>query len=433
MVTVFAVYRREAPPSDHPVVLGAGTKRTGEGRRRGCAGASEQVVEQVHLGRGRAGPLRGHHDGPDRPPDDQSVGGDGDRERQRGPRRAIELEGQVRAENPDGRLRRYPGSPLIARGLLRAGDRAILSELNKKDCAQLEALFAHDRRVVVRLMDGYQSLKAHLPPKERRGLVLIDSSFDRKHEFERLSEALRTAHERWATGVYAVPAVRDLLQTGLPLFGICLGHQILSLALGARTVKMNHGHHGANHPVKDLATGKVEITSQNHGFAVDAPRGELAAKLRPRDQLLRGGPAEPAPRAVADGAERALHRPRLAREDEARRAHAAGDEDRLADGAIDRRQVGMSGAEGPGRALAVNEKPPLGPRDLVPFLLAGVVRDVEQDGENRLGENTLELAPFQIGENLTIGQGAVDAGTHRPEVGLAKFRTDRRAGEYVRG
>ena len=110
----------------------------------------------------------------------------------------------VRAENPDGRLRRYPGSPLIARGLLRAGDRAILSELNKKDCAQLEALFARDRRVVVRLMDGYQSLKAHLPPKERRGLVLIDSSFDRKHEFERLSEALRTAHERWATGVYAV-------------------------------------------------------------------------------------------------------------------------------------------------------------------------------------------------------------------------------------
>ena len=90
----------------------------------------------------------------------------------------------VRAENPDGRLRRYPGSPLIARGLLRAGDRAILSELNKKDCAQLEALFARDRRVVVRLMDGYQSLKAHLPPKERRGLVLIDSSFDRKHEFD---------------------------------------------------------------------------------------------------------------------------------------------------------------------------------------------------------------------------------------------------------
>jgi 23S rRNA (adenine2030-N6)-methyltransferase len=110
----------------------------------------------------------------------------------------------VRAENPDGRLRRYPGSPLIARGLLRAGDRAVLSELNKKDCAELEKLFARDRQVVVRLMDGYQSLKAHLPPKERRGLVLVDSSFDRKHEFERLAEALRTAHGRWATGIYAV-------------------------------------------------------------------------------------------------------------------------------------------------------------------------------------------------------------------------------------
>lgn len=110
----------------------------------------------------------------------------------------------VRAENPDGRLRRYPGSPLIARGLLRAEDRAVLSELNRKDCARLEELFARDRRIVVHRMDGYQSLKAHLPPRERRGLVLIDSSFDRKHEFARLSEALQTAHRRWATGIYAI-------------------------------------------------------------------------------------------------------------------------------------------------------------------------------------------------------------------------------------
>ncbi|MGA7986582.1 MAG: 23S rRNA (adenine(2030)-N(6))-methyltransferase RlmJ [Burkholderiales bacterium] len=110
----------------------------------------------------------------------------------------------VRSENPDGRLRWYPGSPLIARRLLRAGDRALLTELNKKDCAALEKLFLRDRQVAVRLMDGYQSLKAHLPPKERRGLVLIDSSFDRKHEFERLTEALRVAHERWPTGVYAL-------------------------------------------------------------------------------------------------------------------------------------------------------------------------------------------------------------------------------------
>ncbi|HEY9038523.1 MAG TPA: glutamine-hydrolyzing carbamoyl-phosphate synthase small subunit [Roseovarius sp.] len=72
-----------------------------------------------------------------------------------------------------------------------------------------------------------------------------------------------------ATGAYAVPVIKDLLNADLPIFGICLGHQMLALALGAKTVKMGHGHHGANHPVKDYTTGKVEITSMNHGFAVD--------------------------------------------------------------------------------------------------------------------------------------------------------------------
>ena len=71
-----------------------------------------------------------------------------------------------------------------------------------------------------------------------------------------------------ATGAYAVPVIQDVLKSGIPLFGICLGHQILALALGGRTAKMARGHRGANHPVKDLATGKVEITSQNHGFCV---------------------------------------------------------------------------------------------------------------------------------------------------------------------
>jgi carbamoyl-phosphate synthase small subunit len=71
-----------------------------------------------------------------------------------------------------------------------------------------------------------------------------------------------------ATGDYAVPAIRALLDAGTPIFGICLGHQLLALALGARTEKMHLGHRGANHPVKDLATGRVEITSQNHGFVV---------------------------------------------------------------------------------------------------------------------------------------------------------------------
>ena len=73
-----------------------------------------------------------------------------------------------------------------------------------------------------------------------------------------------------ATGVYAVPMIQGVLAKDIPVFGICLGHQMLALALGAQTIKMNHGHHGANHPVKDNDTGKVEITSMNHGFAVDA-------------------------------------------------------------------------------------------------------------------------------------------------------------------
>ena len=81
-----------------------------------------------------------------------------------------------------------------------------------------------------------------------------------------------------ATGAYAVPMIQGVLKQDIPVFGICLGHQMLALALGAETIKMNHGHHGANHPVKDLETGKVEITSMNHGFAVDSqtlPKGVL--------------------------------------------------------------------------------------------------------------------------------------------------------------
>lgn len=72
-----------------------------------------------------------------------------------------------------------------------------------------------------------------------------------------------------ATGAYAVASIRDVLATGVPVFGICLGHQLLALALGAKTYKLDRGHRGGNQPVKDLRTGRVEITSQNHGFAVD--------------------------------------------------------------------------------------------------------------------------------------------------------------------
>jgi carbamoyl-phosphate synthase small subunit len=77
---------------------------------------------------------------------------------------------------------------------------------------------------------------------------------------------------------YAIKAIRKILDAGVPTFGICLGHQLLGLASGARTIKMKFGHHGANHPVQDLDSGRVMITSQNHGFAVDA--STLPANVR---------------------------------------------------------------------------------------------------------------------------------------------------------
>ncbi|MCR4509107.1 glutamine-hydrolyzing carbamoyl-phosphate synthase small subunit [Pseudomonas sp. 32.2.56] len=86
---------------------------------------------------------------------------------------------------------------------------------------------------------------------------------------------------------YAIQAIKDVLQTGIPVFGICLGHQLLALASGAKTVKMGTGHHGANHPVQDLDSGVVMITSQNHGFAVDEP--SLPANLRATHKSLFDG------------------------------------------------------------------------------------------------------------------------------------------------
>ena len=78
---------------------------------------------------------------------------------------------------------------------------------------------------------------------------------------------------------YAIKAISELLSSGIPIYGICLGHQLLALASGAKTVKMKFGHHGANHPVQDLDSKRVMITSQNHGFAVDA--ATLPANVRP--------------------------------------------------------------------------------------------------------------------------------------------------------
>jgi len=140
----------------------------------------------------------------------------------------------VRADNPGGDLRFYPGSPRIARRFLRAGDRMALSELNKHDCANLASLFEDDRQVVVRYMDGYEALRAFLPPKERRGLVLVDSSFDRSGEFARLTEGLALGHKRFATGVYALwyplmePVAMHAFERGVVAAGI---RKILQLEL----------------------------------------------------------------------------------------------------------------------------------------------------------------------------------------------------------
>jgi len=90
---------------------------------------------------------------------------------------------------------------------------------------------------------------------------------------------------------YAIKATRELIETGMPVFGICLGHQMLGLALGGKTVKMHQGHHGANHPVKDMTTGKVEITSQNHNYVVQAdtvPGGADVTHVNLNDGTVEG-------------------------------------------------------------------------------------------------------------------------------------------------
>ena len=115
------------------------------------------------------------------------------------------LEAVEAANTGDGMdaVGRYPGSPLVIRHLLRPGDRLLLCELHRADHAALEALFAGDRQVAVHNRDGYEALKALLPPPERRGLVLIDPAYEVGDEWERVAEGLATAWRRWPTGVLA--------------------------------------------------------------------------------------------------------------------------------------------------------------------------------------------------------------------------------------
>ena len=146
----------------------------------------------------------------------------------------------VRAENPKGRLRFYPGSPLIALSLRRPGDRIVLAELNRKDCAELEAAVGRERHVAVHCMDGYQALKAFLPPPERRGLVLLDSSFDRSAEFRRVARALKDAHDAALILIFPDIAVapfgtnRDVID--LRVRGEPVGEELLGPAIGTGNI-----------------------------------------------------------------------------------------------------------------------------------------------------------------------------------------------------
>jgi 23S rRNA (adenine2030-N6)-methyltransferase len=111
----------------------------------------------------------------------------------------------VRELNPEpDRLRWYPGSPRLARQLMRPQDRLLLAELHPEDVETLRREFARDRNTSVQHMDGYHAIKAHLPLKERRGMVLIDPPFEVTDEFERMTKALVTGHGRWPTGIYAL-------------------------------------------------------------------------------------------------------------------------------------------------------------------------------------------------------------------------------------
>lgn len=107
----------------------------------------------------------------------------------------------VRGSNPDGRLSSYPGSPMIARRLMRAQDSAVFNELHDEDHANLDALFARDRQAKVLHLDAWTAVKSLLPPKERRGLVLIDPPFEERDDFEKLAQALGDARRRFETGI----------------------------------------------------------------------------------------------------------------------------------------------------------------------------------------------------------------------------------------
>ncbi|MDT4289965.1 23S rRNA (adenine(2030)-N(6))-methyltransferase RlmJ [Methylomonas sp. MO1] len=133
----------------------------------------------------------------------------------------------VRAENTGRQLVRYPGSPQLVKRLVRAQDRLVLSELHSSDVEALQQLFAGDKQVAVAKEDGLQNLSKKLPPIQKRGLILIDPSYEMRDEYKKIVAALTTAHKHFATGIYALwyPVIdraatenfmRQLAQTGIP-------------------------------------------------------------------------------------------------------------------------------------------------------------------------------------------------------------------------
>lgn len=141
----------------------------------------------------------------------------------------------VQSLNQDSSLRYYPGSPRVARAHIRKQDRMVLTELHPSDHPLLEQEFHRDRQVSIYKEDGFQRLKASLPPKERRGLVLIDPPYELAHEYRDVVNAIAQSHKRWATGVYAIwyPVVNrhdiDDMLSGLEKLGI---RKILQIELG---------------------------------------------------------------------------------------------------------------------------------------------------------------------------------------------------------
>ncbi|PBC02987.1 23S rRNA (adenine(2030)-N(6))-methyltransferase RlmJ [Mesorhizobium sp. WSM3860] len=185
----------------------------------------------------------------------------------------------VRLENSDGGLRRYPGSPLMVRYLLRKQDRLTAIELHHEDAARLKAVFAGDFQTRVIELDGWLALGAHLPPKEKRGLVLVDPPFEEDGEFERLVENLRRAHRRWPGGIYAlwypikdrkaVAAFRAALKaTGIP--------KLLDIAFEIRPASSDPSLDGSglvvvNPPFTLEAELRVMLPALHRALAVEQP------------------------------------------------------------------------------------------------------------------------------------------------------------------